>query len=447
MATKKQGIWGWMFFDWASQPFHTLIITFIFAPYFANHVADSSERGQEIWGWTIAGASLAIALLSPFLGAIADQTGPRKPWVAAFSLAYVLGVGALWWMTPGMADPTILLIGFAIGMVGVEFATVFTNSLLPQLGTKEEIGRISGSGWAMGYWGGVVSLVIVLVFFAPGPSGDVTLAQLPPLLGSGEGEGGRVAGPLSAIWYIVFVIPFFLWTPDMQSQSFRSGAVSKGLNQLWTTVKTLPQDKSLFSYLMASMFYRDGLNAVYAFGGIVASGVLGWSITELGIFGIVAAVFGAIGAWFGGLIDQAKGPKPVIVVCMFLMCAIVLFTVSIGPNEVFFVSVGSEEAPSNLPSIAFFVVGAMIGAVGGSLQSASRTMLVRQADPAKLTEAFGIYALSGRATSFLAPAMIAYFTGVTESQRAGMTPVIALFLIGLILMFWVSRNGQSDATT
>ncbi|MDG1208210.1 MAG: MFS transporter [Paracoccaceae bacterium] len=442
MATKKQGIWGWMFFDWASQPFHTLIITFIFAPYFASQVAESPERGQEIWGYAAAAASFTVAILAPILGAIADQSGPRKPWVAMFSVLYAIGASSLWYMTPVDPEPWLLLVGFAIGLIGVEFATVFTNSLLPELGTKEEVGRISGSGWAMGYWGGVLSLVVALALFVPAPGGEATLIGMAPIFGAGEGEGARATGPLTAVWYLVFMIPFFMWTPDTKKQKLDKGAVAAGLGQFGDTLKALPSNSSLFAYLMSSMFYRDALNGVYIFGGIFAAGVLGWGTFQLGIFGIVAAVAGAIGAWVGGRVDQSIGPKPVINFCIVTLMLVCAVMVSTGPSEILFLPL---EEGSGLPTIAFYICGAVIGAAGGSLQSASRTMLIRQAEPGKMTEAFGIYALAGKATSFIAPFMIAVMTGAFESQRIGITPVIGLFLIGLILMFWVSRNGQTDA--
>lgn len=444
MATKKQGIWGWMFFDWASQPFHTLIITFTFAPYFTSQVASSPERGQEIWGYAVAGASLTIAVLAPFLGAFADHTGPRKPWVALFSVFYVLGAASLWWMTPLNPEPWLLLVGFAIGLIGVEFATVFTNAMLPDLGTKEEVGRISGSGWAMGYVGGTIALLVVLALLVPLPGSELTLAQLPPLLGAEGFVGERATGPLTALWYVVFIIPFFLWTKDAKRKEVKKGAVKASLLQLKTTLVELPSSPSLFAYLMSSMFYRDALNGIYVFGGIFAGGVLGWGSVQLGVFGIIAAITGAIGAWIGGRMDQKLGPKPVITFCILTLMIVSAVMISTGPAEVLFMPL---EDGSNLPSIAFYVCGAIIGAAGGSLQAASRTMLVNQAEPGKMTEAFGIYALAGKATSFIAPLSIAYMTGAFESQRIGITPVISLFLIGLILMIWVSRNGQTEAAT
>ena len=160
-------------------------------------------------------ASLTVAILAPFLGAFADNIGPRKPWVALFSVFYVVGAASLWFITPADPEPWLLLLGFAIGLIGVEFATVFTNAMLPDLGSKEEVGRISGSGWALGYVGGTIALLVVLAFLVPLPGTDRTLAQIPPILGTEGFVGERATGPLTALWYLIFMIPFFLWTGDV----------------------------------------------------------------------------------------------------------------------------------------------------------------------------------------------------------------------------------------
>lgn len=445
MATKKQKIWGWMMFDWANQPFHTLIMTFTFAPFFAAAVASDPAEGQAAWGYAISLGSIIIALLAPVLGAIADASGPRRPWIVLFSVLYVVGVSALWFAEPGLESYWMILGFLVIALIGAEFATVFVNSLLPELGTKDEIGRISGSSWALGYWGGLVSLVIVLGLMAPLPGNDTTILGMEPVFGLDPAmrEGDRATGPLSAIWYVVFMIPFFLWAPDTKRKAATTGAVSKGLNELWRTLTTLPAQSSLFAYLMSSMFYRDALNGLYIFGGIYAAGVLGWETFQLGVFGIIAAGMGAIGAWIGGIVDTRIGPKPVINFCIVALIAVSALTITTAPGEVLFMDVGAE---SGLPTIVFYVCGAVIGAAGGSLQAASRTMLVRQADPAKMTEAFGIYALAGKATAFLAPFLIAVVTDISGSQRIGVTPVIALFLIGLVLMAWVNREGRSETS-
>ncbi len=437
---KRRAIWGWMFFDWASQPFHTLIITFIFAPYFAASVAETPARGQELWGYAVAAGAAIVAILAPVLGAAADAAGPRRPWLLLFSLAYVVGSAGLWLGSPG-ADPLPVLIFFVIGLIGVELATVLTNSLLPLLGPREEVGRISGSGWAMGYWGGLLSLVIVLGFMVPAPNGEATLLGLAPVFGldPAEGEGARAAGPLTALWYVVFMIPFFLWTPDAPRAARARGAASAALRGLGRTIRTLPRERSLFAFLLSSMIYRDALVGLYAFGGIYAAGVLGWGAFQLGVFGIVAAFTGAIGAWAGGLWDRRAGPKPVILASILALALVSCATVATGRDEVFFMPLGEG---SSLPSLVFYICGAVIGAAGGMLQAASRTMLVRQADGARMGEAFGLYALAGKATSFLAPFLIAVVTGLSESQRIGVTPVILLFLVGFVLMRRVDAEGR-----
>ena len=433
-----------MFFDWANQPFHTLILTFTFAPYFASRVAADPAQGQVVWGYAITAGSVMIALLAPVLGAVADAHGPRRPWIILFSALYVMGVTGLWIATPGRPDPTLVLIFLVIALIGSEFAIVFTNSLLPELGNRQEIGRISGSGWAMGYCGGLVSLAIVLCLMAPVPGSEKTLLGLDPVfsLDPAAGEGARATGPLSAFWYLVFMVPFFLWVPDVKRQPQVSNAVVKGLVALKTTLVSLPARPSLFAYLMSSMFYRDALNGLYFFGGIYAAGVLGWETFQLGIFGIVAALAGAVGAWLGGRVDEKLGPKPIITVTIAVLVVVSAVIVSTSPNEVLLIPVRGSGTPSILPTIVFFICGAVIGAAGGSLQAASRTMLVRQAVEGKMAEAFGIYALAGKATSFIAPILIAVTTDLANSQRIGITPVLLLFLVGLVLMIWVRPKGD-----
>jgi UMF1 family MFS transporter len=436
----RKRIWGWFFFDWASQPYNTLLITFIFAPYVKELVGDGTTA-QSAWGFGIGAAGLVIAVLAPVLGALADTGGNRMRWIWLFSIMYVVGAAGLWYAVPGDFSLILILTFFAIGMIGMEFATTFTNSMLPDLGTPEEIGRISGNGWAFGYVGGLIALVIMLLFFADNATTGRTLIGLEPAFGldPADREGTRFVGPLVAIWFIVFMIPFFLFVREPKMQKAPKGAVKLALNDLKTTLKRLPQDRSLFAYLGSAMFYRDALNGMYAFGGIYAAGVLGWSVQNVGIFGIIAIIAGAIAAWLGGMADARFGPKPVIAVCILALTAMGIAIVLISRESIFGVPIPEGSA---LPDIAFYVVGAVIGAAGGVIQSASRTMMVRQANPARMTEAFGLYALSGKATSFLAPVLIGITTYATGSQQLGVSPVIGLFLIGLVLLLWVNPNGK-----
>jgi len=442
-VSAKRRIWGWFFFDWASQPYNTLLITFIFGPY-VKELLEDGGKAQAAWGYTIGTAGLIIAVLAPILGAIADRTGWRMRFIWLFSLLYGVGAWGLWYAAPGDFNLIMTLIFFGIGLIGMEFATIFTNAMLPNLGTREEIGRISGSGWAFGYIGGVVALIVMLALFTESSVTGKTLIGIDPILGLDVNarEGTRAVGPFTALWFAIFTIPFFLWArePRGKSELTIPQAVGSALPELRQTLRHLPQQKSLFAFLGSSMFYRDALNGIYAFGGIYAGGVLGWTITDIGVFGILAAVTGAVFAWLGGKADSRFGPKPIIVACVLILAGVAISIVFVSRNSVLGVPVAPD---SSLPDIAFYLLGATIGAAGGALQSASRTMMVRQARPGRMTEGFGLYALAGKATSFLAPFLVALATDLSgNNQQIGITPLIPLFLIGLFLLLWVKPDGE-----
>lgn len=439
MASKR--IWGWYFFDWASQPYATLLMTFVFAPYMATLLGDGTAA-QAAWGFGVGMAGVVIAVLAPFLGAVADRGGRRRGWIAGFSLLYVLGAWGLWWAQPGDFSLTLVLLSFGLGLVAMEFATIFTNAMLPGLAPRAEIGRISGAGWGFGYAGGVVSLALVLLFLAEGPGGR-TIAGLAPAFGLDPAlrEGTRAVGPFTAIWYALFMIPFFLWTREAEAPRLPMRAALAGaLPDLMASLRRLPQQPNLLRFLIASMLYRDALNGIFVFGGIYAAGVLGWSVPMVGVFGILAAVSGAIFAWAGGRWDARFGPKPVVAVTLLLLTAASIGVVFVARDGLFGLAVGPE---SRLPDAAFLLIGLVIGAAGGAMQAASRTMMVHQADPARMTEGFGLYALTGKATAFLAPLSIGIATTAGGNQQAGILPVIVLFLLGLGLLLFVDPDGHA----
>lgn len=452
----KKGIWGWMLFDWAQQPYHTLIITFVFAPYFASAVAPDAATGQSLWFYASGIGGLIIALASPVLGAFADVTGPRKPWIIGFSILGIIGCWLLWYAVPGMQSFSLVMFALIIALIGMEFAAVFNNAMMPTLVPRAELGRLSGTAWGLGYLGGLVTLVIVLGLLAGQPGTGKTLLGLDPLFGLDPvaREGDRVSGPLTAVWYAIFLLPMLFWTPDIRRKDSVAGAVAKGLRELKDTLVSLPRQKSYFSFLMSSMIYRDALNALYSAGGIYAAGVLGWSIVQIGTFGILANLTGAVGAWLGGRADQRFGPKPVVSVSIVILILCCLIIISTTKTSVLFmpVAAASDGSASSMSNIVFYIAGALIGAAGGSIQAASRTLLVDQVEPDKVTEAFGLYAMSGRATSFVAPFAIgivtAYFAsqaGFTaeDAQRIGVTPIVALFVIGLLLLPWVKSRAYA----
>ena len=252
----RAAVISWIFFDWAAQPYFTLITTFVFAPYFATHVAPDPATGQSLWGFATAAAGIIIALMSPVLGAIADASGRRKPWIAGFGALLVIGASLMWIGKPGdvgVIPP--LLLAFSIATIGAEFATVFNNAMMPTLVPPDRIGRLSGTGWATGYVGGILSLVLVLGFLAANPESGRTLFGLKPLVGLDpvSHQGDRISGPLTGIWFIVFVLPMFLLTPDYPAKRPVREAMREGLVELKQTLTELPKRKSMAAFLLANM--------------------------------------------------------------------------------------------------------------------------------------------------------------------------------------------------
>lgn len=449
---ERRRIWGWWFFDWASQPFATLLMTFIFPVYYAqiarqHYVSQglspeaAGAAAQALWGYGLGICGIIIAGLAPVLGAIADNTGRRLIWVWIFSALYVVGSWGLWFLIPDQPNLYLAILSFGIGLIGMEFATIFTNALLPGLAPHQEIGRISGSGFAFGYLGGVISLAVVLLFLAENAQTGHTMLGIGPLFGLDPTlrEGTRAAGPFTALWYLVFMIPFALWVPEAPGPR-RPLRIGVAMAQLWRLLASLRHRHSLAAWLASSMFSRDALNALYAFGGVYAATVLGWPVFLAGVFGVVSAVSAAVISWIGGRADRRWGPKPVIIICTLVLILVCILVTGMSREHVLGLPVPDG---SRLPDALFFLCGALIGGAGGALQSASRTMMVRHTTPERATEAFGLYALSGKATAFLAPLLIAMVTDMTGSQRLGISPLIGMFLLALILLGWVKAKGEA----
>jgi UMF1 family MFS transporter len=438
---RRAAVISWIFFDWAAQPYFTLITTFVFAPYFATHVASDPASGQSLWGFATAAAGLLIALMSPVLGAIADASGRRKPWIAAFGALLVIGSCLMWFGKPG--DPTVippLLLAYAIATVGAEFATVFNNAMMPSLVPPDQIGRLSGTGWATGYVGGILSLILVLGFLAASPDTGRTLFGFMPLFGLDPvtHQGDRISGPLTGIWFIIFVLPMFLLTPDYPARHSPRDALREGLIELRQGLRELPKQKSMAAFLLANMIYTDGLVSLFAFGGIYAAGTFGWNTIQIGTFGILLAIAGTFGAWLGGKLDDKLGPKRVISGSMLILLLSIVAILLVDKDSVLFVKVAAP-APggalfSGAAERAYLVLGCLIGAAGGPLQAASRTLLIHMAPKDRIAQYFGLFALTGKVTSFVGPLLIGVVTAVTESQKAGMAVLVPFFAMGLVLL-------------
>ena len=451
-----------MLFDWAAQPYYTLVQTFLFAPYFANAVVENatcgslikagSEQaacGQSLWGYAAAIAGLLIAVVSPFLGAVADGRGRRKPWIAALALVFLAGLSTLWLATPGASVPTIglILAGFIASTLAAELMGVFSNSIMTGLVPKNELGRLSGNGWAVGYFGGLASLALVAGFLVPLPGEAKTLLGFDPLLhlNAAERQGDRLTGPFAALWFAIFIIPFFLFVPDRRSAAAPAGPHRSAGAELWDTLKSLPSMPSLLIFLIARMIYSDGLSAIFTFGGIYGASVFGWGPLELGLFGIVLTLVGAFGALVGGRLDDKVGPKTVIISALLILLAGAIGILSVDKTHVLYATevtakVAGSKPFSSIGEQVFLGFAVIVGLVAAPVQAASRSLLARLAPAEKMTQFFGLFAFSGKVTAFLAPFLVAFVTQYSGSQRIGMAAVLAFLSIGVVMMLFVKTN-------
>lgn len=451
MTSNRKRIWGWMAYDWASQPFYPLGLTFIFAPYFASLSVEYFNRSlndfdaakaasQSLWFWGQTFSGLFIAFSGPIIGAFADSTGRRRPWIVTSSIIYVLASATLWFTMPDASTLFLMLIVFNIGFIAVEYLLIFTNAYLPSLGDDETVGKISGNGAAFGYWGGLLALGVMLLFFSENTEG-LTLLKQPPAfnLDAAAREGTRFVGPFIAIWYAVFMLPFFFWVKDEREQS-RSTTMRATLSELRQSLVAVAKNKSMFNFLLSSMFYRDALSALYAAGGIFAVLVLDWSMIEIGVFGILSGIAAAIFTQIGGIFDSKIGPKPVIRFCCIIL--ILVTTAMILVDREGFAGVVPFAVGSKIPDVVFYICGAAIGGAGGAIYAASRSLMCRHTPDEHPSQAFGLFSLAGRATAFLAPFLIGLFTYMTGSLQLGYLPVILLFGLGLYLLTFVKAEGE-----
>lgn len=404
---------SWAIYDWASSAFPTIIITFIFSTYFTKKIATNFITGTSQWGATISLAGLTVALLSPIIGAIVDNQGRRKPWLLFFNFICIISSLLLWFAKPSEQYVLLTLICVFFGSIGLETSSVFYNAMLNGLVPESYIGRLSGWGWGVGYFGGLISLCIALFVLLenklPGIHFNTALA-----------EQVRICGPFVAIWFLFFAWPLFVFVPDRPGNGIGIiNAVKFGFRTLSKTIKSARQYKEIGKFLLARILYIDGLNTIFAFGGIYAAGTFHMSIEQVVEFGIAMNVGAGIGAISLAWLDDSKGAKLTILLAL----AIMIFSGSC------MLLVHSKTM--------FIMLGLLLSFCVGPVQAASRSLLIHLAPQQSITEMFGLYSFSGRITAFLGPGMLSLLTYWFASQRVGMAATMLFLFIGMVILFTV----------
>ncbi|MGI9128374.1 MAG: MFS transporter, partial [Roseomonas sp.] len=384
--------------------------TFVIAAYFTQGIAPDPVTGQAQWGWMQTLAAIAIALLSPILGAIADQGRRRRAMLAACTLLTAMFTALIWFARPDPADALYALICIGLATIAFELGTVFYNAMLPGLVPEERMGRLSGLAWGLGYAGGLACLLLALVLFIqPDPS--------PFGLDRGAAEHVRATALLVAVWIVVFGWPVLLALPDPAGpRPSLVQAMRAGLVEAVHILHGLPRRPAMARFLVARLFYTDGLNTLFAFGAIYAAGVHGMGFEEILLFGIAMNVTAGLGAAGFGLIEDRIGAKPTVMIALGAM--IVLGSFLLLTND----------------KTLFWALALALGLFMGPAQAASRTLMAHMAPPAEVTAHFGLFALSGRVTGFLGPAAVALVTQLTDSQTWGLATVIGFLGLGAAIM-------------
>ena len=445
------GLAGWVLFDWSTQPFYTLIGTFLFAPYFSG-VFVGEPQGAALWGYINAASAVLVAAGSPVLGAMADASGRIKRYIGAIALVFVVSQALIWYAEPGKADGATLWLVVGAMIVATccaEFATVLNNSLMPRLVPQHELGRLSGTGWAVGYVGGLVSLVLMAAFVLIEPSTGKTMLGLTPILPNDPSHAAdRIVGPLCGLWFLIFVTPFFLFTPDAPPKSGERVSIAQAFRSLGKTISNVRRYRNIALFLIAYLLFIDGLMAVFSFGGIYAASLFGWQPIALASFGLILTVAGGLGAFLGGFLDDRIGSKAVILGALVLLMLSAVGVISIDQTHVLFVAdVSAPEAGralfNSIGEMAYIGFAILIGIAAGPLQSASRSFLARLAPREHITEFFGIFAFSGKVSAFAAPITVGFITNTTGSLRLGMATILIYLVIGLGFMTLVRTQAEA----
>ena len=417
----KRTLWAWAMYDFANSAFTTLVVTFIYGTYFTKAIAPDEILGTKWWSWAISITAIIVSLLSPVLGALSDVGGYRK-WIMMFSTWVCVAATALLFF-PQEGQVLMALVLFVIANIAFEFGTVFCNAYLPEIASKERIGRASGFAWALGYTGGLIALALALVLLVQ--------PEVPAFGFSAEdGENIRATNLLVALWFLLFSIPTFIWVKDRKP---KKGTLRKSIRssfqRLYQTFQELKNYKKVGRFLLARLVYNDALVTIFAFGGIYAAGVVGFTFEEIMLLGIVLNITAGLGAFLMGYLDDSKGSQRTVQwsILFLAIACLIGFAAPIIPAWF-------DGMAWLTPKLIFWVAAILIGFFSGPNQSASRSLMAHYTPAEKRNEFFGFYAFSGKATSFLGPLLFGWVTAIFETQQAGILVVLVLFVLGYFLL-------------
>ncbi len=426
----RRRVWSWALWDWATQPFNSVILTFVWAPLFlisTNLLPDdiaALPAGDPIQERALANlssgyglvtfiAGVAILLLAPVMGQRADTSGRKKRALLIATAALALVQFALFFV---QADPAYFWLGailLALGAVVSEIAGVNYNAMLVQVSNRHTVGKVSGLGWGMGYIGGILALVIVVVVTELDWFG----------MDTSNGMAYRLIAVGAALWTILFVIPLILWVPESKPRPDRArvGFLASYKVLVGDIMALYRNHRSTFYFLFASAVYRDGLAGVFAFGGVLAAVSFGFSATEVMIFGIVLNLVAGISTILSGWLDDRFGPRAVILTALCVLVGSCLFVFAFRDGG----------------KLVFWIGGMVLSAAVGPAQAASRSLLARVTPDGMQGEIFGLYATTGRVVSFLSPLLWTVFIGIGGATHWGILGITIVLALGLVLLLMV----------
>jgi UMF1 family MFS transporter len=415
---KNRPLLSWCLYDWANSVLATIIFTFVFSVYFSRNIVGDETIGSAYWGYAIGIAGIIIAIAGPILGAISDAFGPRKPLLGLLTTITIISTLAMFWAMPNPSYTWYALILIGISTIGFELAQAQYNAMLGDIAPKDKIGRVSGWAWSLGYFGGLVCLIIALTAF-------IGLGDKTGFLGitADNDVNIRATCILAAIWYFIFALPLFLYVPDRPKFALEKGLLKKSFTKLGRTLRSLfNADRNILRYLIASALYRDGLNTLFAVGGLYAAGTFGMDFQEILIFAIGLNITSGIGALAFAYMDDKKGAKPTILLSLAALIGLGVGIIIIEDKT------------------TFMVLALALGLFIGPVQSSSRSLMARLADKSNSTELFGLYAMTGKSIAFTGPLAFAILTQMSGSQRVGILAIIALWIIGAWLLIKVKEK-------